>query len=233
MRKRWISLGIAATIALLVVAAPFVLTPRKHAAPAPPAPAMDNSKHARTIEAMRPRETRETRHRHPRSQRRTEVTDAGAFGVLQVSASLHCTRPDGVWLLSLMLGWCGKDGQITAITAEHVDGRLPIPDGRELAAQQVERRAMLRCCLVQIDDPDARAGFQSRSEIIEKGVGLSDLVVHVHKDRRIERSRGQARIMGLAQGQPHVTQFETFDALAQLPKIVTSDVLGDDLTFWA
>ena len=44
----------AATIALLVVAAPFVLAPGKHAAPAPRAPVIDNSEHARTIEAMRP-----------------------------------------------------------------------------------------------------------------------------------------------------------------------------------
>ena len=221
----------AATIALLVVAAPFVLAPGKHAAPAPRAPVIDNSEHARTIEAMRPPKRARPVIAILALNAATEVMDLLVpFGVLQVSAPIYCTWLDGGRLLSLMLGRWGKDGQITAITAEHVYGRLPITDGRELTAQQVKWRAMLRRRLVQIDDPNARAGFQSRCEVIEKGVGLGDLVVHVHKDRRIERSRGQARIVGLAQRQPHVTQIEIFDPLAQLPKIVTSDVLGDDPT---
>ena len=134
---------------------------------------------------------------------------------------------------ALVLGGWGKDGQIPTSTAEHMDGRLSIPDGRELAAQEIERGAMLRNRFIEINDTDAGAGFQCRGKVIKKGVGLSDLMVHVHEDRRIERGWRQARIVGLAQRRQNVTQLETPDALGQLPKVVTHDVLGDYLTVQA
>ena len=64
MRKRLIFLGIGA-IASLVVAAPLVLAPRSRPAASPAAAAIDNTEHARTIEAMRPPRvsTRNGRHR--------------------------------------------------------------------------------------------------------------------------------------------------------------------------
>jgi putative intracellular protease/amidase len=52
MRNRLIFIGIGA-IALLLVAAPLVLAPASLPAPSPSAVAIDNTEHARTIEAMR------------------------------------------------------------------------------------------------------------------------------------------------------------------------------------
>jgi putative intracellular protease/amidase len=83
MRKRWIVLSIGAAFALLLVAALIVLVPGTPA-PSPAATAIDNSEHARMIEAMRP----------PKRERpviailalteATEVTDLLVpYGVLQ------------------------------------------------------------------------------------------------------------------------------------------------------
>ena len=84
MRKPWLFLGIAVIIALLVVAAPVVLAPGKHPAPAPLAPAIDNSEHARTIEAMRPPKRARPAIAILALNEATEVADLPVpFGVLQ------------------------------------------------------------------------------------------------------------------------------------------------------
>jgi putative intracellular protease/amidase len=53
MRKRWVFLGLGTVVGLLAVATPIVLAPRGAPTPAPPAAAIDDAEHARTIEAMR------------------------------------------------------------------------------------------------------------------------------------------------------------------------------------
>jgi transcriptional regulator GlxA family with amidase domain len=84
MRKRVILSGIAAAVALAVVAVPIVLAPGNRPASFTAAAAIDNAEHARTIEALRP----------PKRQRpviailtlneATEVTDFLApYGVLK------------------------------------------------------------------------------------------------------------------------------------------------------
>ena len=81
------------------------------------------------------------------------------------SALCDFARFDGAGPFALVLGGWGKDGQIPTSTAEHMDGRLSIPDGRELAAQEIERGAMLRNRFIDINDTDAGAGFQCRARL--------------------------------------------------------------------
>src|SRR5262245_37078861 len=54
MRGRSVLLGIAAAVALAVVATPIVLAPESRPDAAPAAQAIDSSEHARTLETLRP-----------------------------------------------------------------------------------------------------------------------------------------------------------------------------------
>ena len=76
---------------------------------------------------------------------------------------------------------------------------LAIPDAGELAAQELDRRAMLLDRTLEVDDPDSSARFQGRREIVEEGLGLGDLVIHVHEEGAIQRGGGQARIVRFTQ----------------------------------
>src|ERR1700751_6066193 len=82
--------------------------------------------------------------------------------------------------------------QISAISCELGYGDLAIANGGEFATQELDRRAMLRRRTLEIDNADPRAGLQGGREIIEEGIGLAYLVIHVHEDGGIERGRGQA-----------------------------------------
>jgi hypothetical protein len=42
---------------------------------------------------------------------------------------------------------------------------------------------VLRCRPVKINDTDSRARSQRRRKIVEEGIGLGHLVIHVHEDR--------------------------------------------------
>ena len=41
-----------------------------------------------------------------------------------------------------------------------------------------------------VDNADTRARLEGGDEIVEQGVGLCDLVIHVHQDRNVERISG-------------------------------------------
>jgi putative intracellular protease/amidase len=84
MRKRLIFLSIGTAITLAVVAAPIVLAPGNRPALPPPAPAIDNAEHARTIEAMRPPKRERPVIAILALNEATEVTDfLVPYGVLQ------------------------------------------------------------------------------------------------------------------------------------------------------
>jgi putative intracellular protease/amidase len=84
MRKRWVLLGIGTAIALLVVAAPIVLAPGDQRAPSAAVAAIENSEHARTIEAMRPPKRERPVIAILALNEATEVTDfLIPYGVLQ------------------------------------------------------------------------------------------------------------------------------------------------------
>jgi putative intracellular protease/amidase len=110
MRKRLIFLGVGA-ITLLVVAAPLVLAPGSRLAPSSAAAAIDNTEHARTVEAMRP----------PKRQRpviaiialneATEVTDflipysvLQRAGVADVTVVAERAAPVGLYPINIGLG---------------------------------------------------------------------------------------------------------------------------------
>ena len=83
MRKRLTLLGIGA-IALLVAAATLALAPRSRPAASPAAAAIDNTEHARTIEAMRPPKRKRPVIAIIALNDATEVTDfLIPYGVLQ------------------------------------------------------------------------------------------------------------------------------------------------------
>ena len=46
-----------------------------------------------------------------------------------------------------------------------------------------------------VNNTDARARLERGDEIVERGIGLCDLVIHVHQDRNVERINRQARIV--------------------------------------
>jgi hypothetical protein len=60
-----------------------------------------------------------------------------------------------------------------------------------------------------VDNPDASAGLERRSEVIEQAVRLCDFVVHVHQDRSIERMSRQPRIVRLAEANGDVVPPKT------------------------
>ena len=74
-------------------------------------------------------------------------------------------------------------------------GDAAIADRGELAGEQRRRRAMLIGRPVDVDHDDLAARDQSRADIPQEGIGLGDLVIHVHEDGCVERSGGQARIV--------------------------------------
>src|SRR5262245_4567988 len=107
-------------------------------------------------------------------------------------------------------------------------GDLSIPDGGELAAQELDRRAMLLDRTLDVDDPDPCARFQCRREIVEEGIWLGDLVIHVHEDDGIQRGGRQARTLRSPQRNTKVVKFSWRYPLANLTKLTRRTTSCDD-----
>ena len=75
---------------------------------------------------------------------------------------------------------------------------------------------MLRRRTFEVDNSDPRALLQSGREIVEEGIGLGNLVIHVHEDCGIERESRQARIVWFAQREFDVCQLHAFRSLGEL-----------------
>ena len=88
---------------------------------------------------------------------------------------------------------------------------------------------MLRCRPVKINDTDSRARSQRRRKIVEEGIGLGHLVIHVHEDRGVKRRAGQSWIMRLTEGELNVRQLEALRPRRELDEVVLDDVLRDHL----
>ena len=101
--------------------------------------------------------------------------------------------------LSIFLIRRGEDSEVSAIACELICGDLAITDGARFATQLLNWRAMFGGRTLKVDNSDPRARFQGRREIIEKGIGLGDLVIHVHEDSGIQRGGGQAWVVRFAQ----------------------------------
>jgi hypothetical protein len=81
---------------------------------------------------------------------------------------------------------------------------------------------------VGVDDADARARLERRDEIVEQGVRLGDLVIHVHHDCNVERISWQSRIVWLTEADYNVLQSEIAYPTAQATQIFGYDILCDD-----
>jgi hypothetical protein len=121
-----------------------------------------------------------------------------------------------------------KHCQVSAIVCELMRGDLAIADGGQFVTQQLNRRTMLRCRTLEVDNTDPRALLQGGRKIVEEGVGLAYLVIHVHEDGGIQRGRGQAGVVRFAQRESDVCQSEQFRSLSEFDKVIPRDVLGDD-----
>ena len=60
----------------------------------------------------------------------------------------------------------------------------------------------------KVDNSDPRAPLQGGREIVEEGIGLGYLVIHVHKDGGIQRGSGQARVVWFAEREYDVRQLQ-------------------------
>jgi hypothetical protein len=87
---------------------------------------------------------------------------------------------------------------------------------------------VLRRRTLEVDNSDSRAPLQGGREIVEEGIGLGYLVVHVHEDGGIQRRSGQARVVWFAQRQCDVCQPQAFRSPGEFDEVIPRDVLGDD-----
>lgn len=118
--------------------------------------------------------------------------------------------------------------QISSVPCELICDDLAIADGGQFAAQEINWRAMLRRRKLEIDNPDPRTLLQGGREVVEEGVGLGYLVIHVHEDCGIQRGSGQTRVVWFAEGELHVRQLQTFCAPGEFDEVIPCDVLGND-----
>ena len=82
--------------------------------------------------------------------------------------------------------------------------------------------------MIEVDNSDPRTSLQGGHEIVEEGIGLSDLVIHVHQDRDIQRGGGQSRVVRLAKREFDVCQPQAFGSPLKLDEVIQRDVFGDD-----
>ena len=81
-----------------------------------------------------------------------------------------------------------------------------------------------------VDNADARFRLERGDEIVEQGVRLCDLVIHVHQNRNVDRNSWQLRIVRLTKANHNVLQSEIAHPLAQALQILGYDVFCDDAT---
>ena len=87
---------------------------------------------------------------------------------------------------------------------------------------------MLRRRSFQVDNADPRARLERGCKVVNEGIGLGDLVIHVHQDRGIERRSGQAGVVWFAEREDDILQSQPLGSLCELDEIVPRDVLRDD-----
>jgi hypothetical protein len=87
---------------------------------------------------------------------------------------------------------------------------------------------MLRRWKLKVDNSDPSTSLQGGCEIVEEGVGLGYLVIHVYKDCGIQRGSGQARVVWFAEREFDVRQLQKFRSPGELDEVIPPDVLGND-----
>src|SRR5262249_30087131 len=122
-----------------------------------------------------------------------------------------------------------KDREISIAAGETIETDLAIPNGCEFAAQEIWRGTVLGGRRESVDNADARFRLERGDEIVEQGVRLLDLVIHVHQNRNVDRFRWQLRIVWLTKAGHNVVQPEIAHLLAQALQILGHDIFRDDL----
>ena len=79
-----------------------------------------------------------------------------------------------------------EDRKIGVAAREAIEADLAIPYGCKLTAQEAWRRTMLGGPPEGVNNTDARARLECGDEIVEQGVRLCDLVIHVGHDLNVE-----------------------------------------------
>lgn len=87
---------------------------------------------------------------------------------------------------------------------------------------------MLRRRKLKIDNSDPCTLLQGGREIVEEGIGLGYLVIHMHKDCSIERGRGQTRVVRFAERELNVRQLQKDCSPGEFYEVIPRDVLGND-----
>lgn len=87
---------------------------------------------------------------------------------------------------------------------------------------------MLRRRKLEIDNSDPRTLLQGGCEVVEEGIGLGYLVIHVNEDCGIQRGSGQTRVVGFAERELHVRQLQKFCSPGEFDEVIPRDVLGND-----
>jgi hypothetical protein len=87
---------------------------------------------------------------------------------------------------------------------------------------------MLRRRKLKVDNSGPGTPLQGGREIVEEGIGLGYLVIHVHKDCGIQRGSGQARVVWFAEREFDVRQLQKFRSPGELDEVIPPDVLGND-----
>ena len=119
-------------------------------------------------------------------------------------------------------------GQISSVPCELICSDLAIADGGQFAAQEFNWGAMFRCRKLKVDDSDSRTLLQGGREIVEEGIGLGYLVIHVHEDCGIQGGSGQTRVVWFAERELHVRQLQKFCSPGEFDEVIPRDVLGND-----
>src|SRR5271165_2962987 len=108
-----------------------------------------------------------------------------------------------------------KDREISVAAVESIKADLAISDGGELAAQEAWRGTMLGYGSHSVDNAHPRVRLERGNEIVEQGVRLRDLVIHVHQNRDVDGISRQSRVVRLAAADCNILQSEIAHPVAQ------------------
>ena len=91
---------------------------------------------------------------------------------------------------ALLVVGCRKYRKISPTPIEGMKANLLVAGNLKLAAQEIGRHAVPRNRSVEIDNTDHGSWFQCRRQIVQKRVGLGDLVIDLDEDGSIEPTNG-------------------------------------------
>jgi hypothetical protein len=122
----------------------------------------------------------------PSSKKTGQLGDVAVFLAASAIALWRLARDHGFRPRAACDGRRREDRKIGVAAREGIEADLLVPYGCKLTAQETWWRTMLGGWFESVDNADARARVERWDEIVEQGVRLYDLVIHVHQDRNVE-----------------------------------------------